>query len=348
MTCRERAETALEGRIPDRVPIFELLIDPGVLDALLPGCSYPDFVREFGLDIALTGTPSSNYRMETVDPDKELFRDEWGVIRQFSDQTVPFPVQGPIDDKSDLRGYTPPDPLDPYRYTGLIKLLEEFKGDRLVGMHLHDAFSYPSYLLGMNRLMVAVIQQPDLVRKLVDMSVEHSRSIMSKARALGAELFVLGDDYAGTNGPFMSPRHFEELFLPGLREVVEAGRNLGAYVIKHSDGNLGPILDMLVDSGIDALHPLDPQAGMDIGAVKKQYGDRICVVGNIDTGRLLSESAPEEVERAVLETIKRAAPGGGYILSSANSIHARVKPENYRAMLTAARKYGDYRHLGQA
>jgi uroporphyrinogen decarboxylase len=121
---------------------------------------------------------------------------------------------------------------------------------------------------------------------------------------------------------------------------------MGAYVIKHTDGNITPILDMFVDAGIDGLHPLDPEAGMDIAAVKELYVGRICVIGNIDTGRLLSESSPRDVDTEVKRIIQSVAPGGGYIISSANSIHVKVRPENYEAMLRAARKYGNYEHLG--
>jgi uroporphyrinogen decarboxylase len=121
---------------------------------------------------------------------------------------------------------------------------------------------------------------------------------------------------------------------------------MGAFAVKHTDGNIHSLLDMIVDTGIHGLHPLDPEAGMEIAEVKRNYGDRVCVIGNIDTGYLLSEAPIPEVEEAVRDTILRTAPGGGYIISSANSIHAQVKPENYTAMLHAARRVGDYAHLG--
>jgi uroporphyrinogen decarboxylase len=81
---------------------------------------------------------------------------------------------------------------------------------------------------------------------------------------------------------------------------------------------------------------------MDIGVVKREYGDRVCLIGNIDCGHLLPHGTAEEVEAAVKECIAQAAIGGGFILSSSNSIHSSVNPENYRAMIEATRKFGSY------
>lgn len=342
MTSFKRAELALRRKIPDRVPVFELVIDPGVIKGICPGCSYSDFAQQYGLDIVMTGTPSSNYRKEMIDEKSGTFRDEWGVIRKYSDQTVPFPMEGPIKTEGDLKNYHPPDPLDPLRFTGLEELLKRFKGKKMVGMHVHDAFSYPSYLRGMDNLLMDIIEKPDLVHELVRISVEHTVILIKRARALGADLFVFGDDYAGNSGPMMSPKHFEEFFLPGLKEVIQTAKKSGAYTIKHTDGHINEILEMIISTGIDGIHPLDPGAGMNIREVKEKYGKRVCVIGNIDTGRVLTDSTPEVVTETVRKTIKDVAPGGGYIISSANSIHSHVKPENYLAMLQSAGQYGAY------
>ena len=113
-------------------------------------------------------------------------------------------------------------------------------------------------------------------------------------------------------------------------------------MFKHADGNLWPILDMTVDAGIDAINPIQPDAGMDIGEVKQKYGHRVCVSGNIDCGYTLSNAPVEQVVREVREAIRKAGPGGGYIMMSSNSLHSSVNPENYRAMVEATRKYGRY------
>jgi uroporphyrinogen decarboxylase len=123
---------------------------------------------------------------------------------------------------------------------------------------------------------------------------------------------------------------------------VQTAHELGVRYIKHTDGNIWSLFDPMIEAGIDAIDPLEPVAGMDIGEVKSRYGDRLALVGNVDCTDLLPNATPEEVEEAVKETIAKGAPGGGYILASSNSIHPAVRPENYRAMAEAARRWGVY------
>ena len=103
-----------------------------------------------------------------------------------------------------------------------------------------------------------------------------------------------------------------------------------------------PIIDMIIDTGIHALHPIDPNARMDLGEVKKKYGHRVCLVGNVDCAYTLTWGTLEEVRDDVKRCVKQAARGGGYICMSSNSIHSAVKPENYVEMVKAIRNYGKY------
>jgi len=155
-------------------------------------------------------------------------------------------------------------------------------------------------------------------------------------------VLLTGDDYAHRQGSIMSPAHFREFVLPYLQGAVNVAKAKGLPFIKHTDGNLWQIIDMIIDTGLDGLDPLEPIADMDIGKVKEKFGDRIAVVGNVDCGELLSRGTPEQVVEAVKETIAKASVGGGHILASSNSIHPGVNPENYKAMVQAAKKYGTY------
>lgn len=321
------------------MPIFELLVDQHVVKQVVPSGDYADFAEQVGLDLVLTGTPSKLYRETPLDPAQGLYLNEWGVVRQYGAQIVSMPKEGPIKRPEDLDRYEPPSPDDPMRYEQLSALLRRFKGKKLVGMHLHDVFNYPYYLRGMQALFIDIYEGPDIVHRLVRISVDHDLAIARRAIKMGADFILLGDDFGSSYGPLVSPEHFREFFLPGFREIVQGIKDAGAYVIKHCCGNITSLLPMLVDAGIDALHPLDAAAGMDILAVKQQYGDRICVIGGIDCGDPLSHWPVERLEQLVEETVQRLAPGGGWILSSSNTIHRSVKVENYLAMVRVARKW---------
>ena len=99
---------------------------------------------------------------------------------------------------------------------------------------------------------------------------------------------------------------------------------------------------MIVDSGFDCLDPIDPIAGMDLQKVKTDYGDRITLKGNVDCSATLSFKTEKETIEETKKCLEIAMPGGGYILSSINSIHSAVKPENYTAMLDTLKKFGKY------
>ena len=140
----------------------------------------------------------------------------------------------------------------------------------------------------------------------------------------------------------MSPPMFRELLLPHLKRAVDVIHEEGAKCIKHCDGNLWPILDDMVGTGIDCINPLEPVAGMDMAEVKAKYGDRVAIMGNIDCGALLSHGSEREAEEAVITCIQQGGPGGGLIISSSNSIHSGVSPANYAVMLNTIRSHGAY------
>jgi uroporphyrinogen decarboxylase len=140
---------------------------------------------------------------------------------------------------------------------------------------------------------------------------------------------------------------FSEFFLPGVRRVVAAAKELGLWVIKHTDGNVTSILEPLIETGIDGFHPSDPSAGMDIVEVKHRFGDRICVLGGIDAGDPLSHWPASAVVDEVRRRVNELAPGGGWIIASSNSLHASVLPDNYAAMVWATRAFSQSEHLGR-
>ena len=183
---------------------------------------------------------------------------------------------------------------------------------------------------------------PKFAHEVTEMAFSYEMEVVKRAIKAGADIVMLGDDYAYNQGPLISPIHFKEFIFPRLKKMVDVIHETGAYCIKHSDGNIMQILDLIIETEIDGINPIDPIAGMDIQKIKKMYGNIVCIVGNIDCGDLLTSGAQEQVVEAVKECISKASPGGGHILSSSNSIHSGVKPENFLAMVETAKNFGKY------
>ena len=338
MNGYERTVAALELREPDQIPIFEWAIDPKVVEGLCPGRDYFGMVEELDLD----GVTVRGGHLPTRDVSSaSVIVDRWGV-RQGRTAEAYYPIEGPIKSEADLERYTPPNPFDDVLVADLRAAVDRFKGKKFITYTSTSDFMAATNLRGFSELLVDLVDNPRLVSGILEMASEYYCALVRRVIEVGADGVMLGDDWAHNTGPFMSPAQFREFFLPYFKRAVETVKEAGGYVIKHSDGNIWSILDMVVDTGIDAINPIQPDAGMDIGEVKQKYGDRVCIAGNINCGYTLSNASEEQVVREVKEAIRKAGPGGGYIMMSSNTLHSSVKPENYRAMLETTRAYGKY------
>ena len=338
MTSEERVLRVLQRQEPDRVPHFEWVVDHRVREALCPGCkSHNDFAVQMGHDAIIVDL---NYKKERVAANRWL--SEWGYVSQDTDEEHGVEVELPIKTMRDFESYTAPDPHFSGRFADVEDAVQNYKGQKAVIVHLNDVFSLPRYLMGMQGLIMAIVREPELVKNLVEMSVTVNLELAKEVVARGVKIVYTGDDYAYNKGPLMSPKHFRELFYPGLYRVMQGYKELGLYVIKHTDGNIWSLIDMIIDSGIDCLDPIDPQAGMDLGEVKAKYGRRVALKGNVDCAQLMTFGTPDEVIEATKDALRKGMPGGGFILSSSNSIHSGVKPENYAAMLQTLKEFGRY------
>lgn len=337
MTGRERFLAALRREQPDRVPIWELIVNEPTLSALYGEVGYFAFAEKIGLDGV---TVFEDHRRE--DLGSGFFKDEWGITWGIEPCGVAYPVEGPIRTKADLDSYKPPDPDADYRLDTLRQAVRRFKGEKAIVLCSHEAFEFSHYLYGMDNLLLAYIEDPGFVHRLARVIVDYKKAVLHRAVDEGVDVIVSGDDYAFRTAPLMSPLHFAKYSAPYIKEMSDAAHERGVPFIKHTDGYIWPILDSIIGAGVDAIDPIEPIAGMDIGEVKAKYGDKVAVVGNVDCTEILTHAGKEEVVDAVKETIAKAAVGGGHIIASSNSIHPGVKPENYRVMIEAAREFGAY------
>jgi hypothetical protein len=185
--------------------------------------------------------------------------------------------------------------------------------------------------------------RPDLVERYLDYWVRKGLKFVEKYAALGVDAVFDGEDLAGSTGPLFSPAAYRKYYLPRFQQIIAACHKHNLLYVRHTDGDIMPFAkEFLEDTGIDAYHSIDPSAGMDIGYIKKKYGDKITLWGNLDCGRTLTLGSKEDVAREVKQIMKVASPGGGHVLTSSNTITSDVPTENFVAMVETVKEYGKY------
>jgi len=190
--------------------------------------------------------------------------------------------------------------------------------------------------------LMAAVMRPQLVSIYLDWQVRYSNELARLYRKHGIDFILGGGDLAGTRGPVYSPSTFKTMILPRLRRVVTHCHELGLPYIFRTDGNIWPIADFLLkESGVDGYGEIDASAGMRLADVRRAFPNLV-LWGNIDCAKTLVFGSAEDVRREVARNILDAAPTGGYILGSSNTIHPNVPARNFLAMLRAARDFGKY------
>jgi uroporphyrinogen decarboxylase len=341
MTGKERILRALQRGVPDAVPTFEWFIDAAVGQALVGSDDPLEIVDRLDLD-GINVRP--DYERKFLD-DKTLV-DEWQIKRLLTGDCLPALLESPIADVVSHRSYQFPDPAAPQRFATFARALQRFGDQRAVVLNLRDGFSDMRDLLGYEGALMALLLEPQAFSELLARVVQFNLDLAAVAKQrYGAEIVATTDDVANANGLLIRPETYFELIGPHFKRVLQGYQELGYLCIKHCDGNIDPLIDFWIECGIDCLDPIDPGAGYRMADMKAKYGSRICLKGNIDCTGALCNGTPEEVAEEVRQCLLGGALGGGLILSSSNTIHRGVRPENYAAMLRALREYGQYPDL---
>lgn len=316
MTPRERFIAALERRpLTGRVPHFELVF---FLTMEAFGKVHPTH---------------RNYAQWTQMEDKErrLHRNDMAEL---------YIATAERFEHSAIFLHPNPDSVEETLHT--VDLIREKTSDRYFLMRHGDAtFSIPAGE-ELTRFVYRIADEPEQVKQEAQERVDRALEQAQKLRRDGGlDGFALCSDYCFNKGPFLRPAKFSEFVAPYLKQLVQGYREMGFYVIKHTDGNIMPIIDDLIDAGPHALHSLDPQGGVDIALVKQRYGDRICLIGNVNCGLLQTGTEAEAVE-SVRYALQHGMPGGGYIFSTSNCIYTGMPLARYELMLDVWRREGNY------
>ncbi|MDO9542572.1 MAG: uroporphyrinogen decarboxylase family protein [Kiritimatiellia bacterium] len=185
---------------------------------------------------------------------------------------------------------------------------------------------------GFDTAMLTYALQPEVMHAANRRTIEMLKKTVSAHIRKGSAGVHISQDMAGTNGPFISPAMFRELCFPYLKESIAIIKRHTDQVNFHNCGMNIPLMDMFIEAGIDCYQSLQTTAGMEIGKLKKMFGDKVAFWGGIAVEVLISGTTGE-TRQEVRKAMERGAPGGGFILGPSHSIAYGVKYDNFLAMI---------------
>ncbi len=348
MKRKERFLAALRREIPDRVPLFDFLFQQPLFEALIghrpQGYNGSDAVKcALALDhdgVWLPFGGFSGYQPQFLA--ENVYKDEWGTTYQKNEASWPIdaPIDYPIKTRTDLKNYSPPDPTRPGR-AAEIEIARTMENDDIALLGgVQGPLTTLWLLMGYEAISYALYDEPSLLTELCNISNAFFKEAARRSVEAGCIGVWVSEDLGDSRKGFFRLEHYRKYFLPPFIELVDYIDSLGVPVLLHACGHITDYLDDLAQTKIASLHPLQRTAGMDLRAIKQRYGDRFCLIGNIDSSRTLPYGSPDEVAAEVREAIDIAAPGGGYILASDHSVHDGISVENISTMFTVGAEYG--------
>ncbi len=316
MTHRERATKALQLGIPDYVPTFE--IDFQETAAWFGGRTFFGIAGE---PDRIGKTPQEMNRHNA-----QLRVD---IARRLEHSII-------------VSSFVPGCPGRSYAEESAeqIAMLRELVGSEIMVLGGGD----PTYEIPGAEMMSFVeklYDDPDGMKEEAQRRVDGTLENFHRFKSAGADGFVLWSDYAFNAGPFLSPDMFGEFITPYLKQTIDEIRSMDCYAIKHTDGNLMPVIDQIVACGPHALHSIDPMAGMDIRGIKAQYGRKICLIGNVHCA-FMQTGTPEQIRESAEYAMMHGKPGGGYIFSTSNVVFKGMPLESYEIIQDVWRRMRHY------
>jgi uroporphyrinogen decarboxylase len=351
LTSRERLLTALDGGEPDRVPRalsfyrveVEAIAPPGVCEADLVDVvfvRFPPSAEERALERRAMPYPGDT---RLGHPSQVRNYARWGYHPESPDRSNPLARARSLED---LRRFPFPDLRAPYVAPGLGRQVEELHGRGLAAggslPHLGGELFEAAYRLrGLESFLTDLVERPDWAHYLLDrLGALARRNAEALARA-GVDVLALDDDVGMPGRMMISPRMWREFFSPRLADIIRAGRAIKTdlRVLYHSDGHIEPILGDLVEIGVNAINPVQPEH-MDAVRIRRRFGPRLALWGTVGRQTTFSFATPQEIRAEVEERVATLGRAGLVLCPAYDVDEPDVPWENVAAFLEAAADFG--------
>lgn len=352
-SSRERFLTALRGGEPDYVPIFDFLDSQPLYEHFLGHCpvnynSLDAVTLSLNLGIDAVFIPFGGFKGYTAEiykfEEASVYTDEWGTKYKATGASWPAaaPIGHPIHGREDLRTFKMPDPTLPNRLDGIYEALDISKGRVAILGGVNGPLTVAFTLAGWDTLMPALYEDPEFVQNLLQIGADYYGEACNQMIDAGVDAILIAEDMGFDTSLLMSPAHFRRHLFPLLRKLINDISSRNIPILLHCDGNINPIIEDIVELGIHGYNPVERKAHMNIRALKKQFGNRLCLVGNVDSTYTLCSGSPDDVRKEVLDLLVNIAPGGSYVLCSDSDLRNEMPVENIIAMIETAEQYGKY------
>jgi hypothetical protein len=357
----DRLLAALAHRVPDRVPLLEMGVFSPTLEHLigsspaggLTGVLNP--VERAAYERGATSSVLPQLVFEYPQPPNNMTITPGEYVtlcrRASFDAMVVYvswyglhgflSSRGEYADWADLERMVPPPSMEDVR-RHVQKYIDEARGTNIgVGVIVHSCFARAAEAIGFENLALKLYDDLPFVEHVFDLFTAYAVSVAETVADMDISFFWVFDDIADNHGCQINPQTLAQLWLPRTRRVLAPIRARSIPILYHCDGNLRDVIPMALQLGIDALQPIQPNCN-DIYALKKQFGDRLCLIGNLDIAGVLAFGTPAEVAADTRKHISGLAQGGGYVVGSGHSITSDVPPPNFMSMVEAVLRYGRY------
>jgi uroporphyrinogen decarboxylase len=236
--------------------------------------------------------------------------------------------------------------MDDLKFTLDAKKLREKTDRAIIGLFGGNMFEIPQMICRTDNFLMLIASEPEAAHRLLDAMVNiHLNNLEIYLNAVGPfiDIILFGDDLGMQSGPQISPKMYREFFKPHHTTLWQRAKKLAPHikVMLHCCGGIRPLLNDLIDAGLDTMNPIQTScAGMEPAGLKKDFGERLCFWGGgCDTQTILPKATPADVRRHVLDRLEIFAPGGGFVFQQVHNILAGVPPENIVAMFDAVQEF---------
>jgi uroporphyrinogen decarboxylase len=210
-----------------------------------------------------------------------------------------------------------------------------------VNVYVHGPFDSTYLSMGYETFFLNLMDDMGFIEEMMDVFTEDAVVMVKALIARGVTTIELVDDIAYAKGLFISPDIFRRLWVKRMERIIEPIHASNTPVFFHSDGDATQFIGMVLDLGFLGLNPVEPQCN-DIVALKREYGKRLTLMGNLEIGGVLASGTCDDVRREMRRLLEQMMPGYGYVAMSSNSLANCVVPENYVAMVETVLEFGNY------